>query len=149
MTNGLLFNSQYGFWKHHWTELASLELTDKICRKIDQTKTPFSYYLDLSKAFDTLIHAMLLKKLQYYGLQHTTLYCFKRYISDCTQYVEYGGVSPANKLIETGVPQGSVYCPLLFVVYMDDIQNVSERLNFIYMLMIRQWQARYVRLSRK
>ena len=61
-TNGLLFNSQYGFRKHHSTELAALELTDKIRREIDQKKTPFSVYLDLSKAFDTLNHAMLMKK---------------------------------------------------------------------------------------
>ena len=61
-TNGPLFNSQYGFRKHHSTELAALELTDKIRREIDQKKTPFSVYLDLSKAFDTLNHAMLLKK---------------------------------------------------------------------------------------
>ena len=61
-TNGLLFNSQYGFRKHHSTELAALELTDKIRREVDQKKTPFSVYLDLSKAFDTLNHAMLLKK---------------------------------------------------------------------------------------
>ena len=61
-TNGLLFNSQYGFRKHHSTELAALEPTDKIRREIDQKKNPFSVYLDLSKAFDTLNHAMLLKK---------------------------------------------------------------------------------------
>ena len=44
--NGLLFNSQYGFRKHHSTELAALELTDKIRQEIDQKKTPFSVYLD-------------------------------------------------------------------------------------------------------
>ena len=131
MTNGLLFNSQYGFRKHHSTELAALELTDKIRRKIDQKKTPFSVYLDLSKAFDTLNHAMLLKKLQYYGLRDTTLYWFKSYLSDRTQYVEYDGVASANKLVETSVPQGSILGPLLFVIYMNDIQTVSERLNFI------------------
>ena len=60
-TNGLLFNSQYGFRKHHSTEL--VELMDKIRREIDQKKTPFSVYLDLSKAFDNLKYAMLLKKL--------------------------------------------------------------------------------------
>ena len=60
-TNGLLFNSQNGFLKHHSTELAPSELMDKIRREIDQSKTPFSVYLDLSKAFDNLNRAMLLK----------------------------------------------------------------------------------------
>ena len=82
-TTGLLFNSQYGFRKYHSTELVALELTDKIRREIDQKKTPFSVYLDLSKAFDTLNHAML-KKLQYYGVRDTTLYWFKSYLSDRT-----------------------------------------------------------------
>ena len=74
---------------------------------------------------------MLLKKLQYYGLRDTTLYWFKSYLSDRTQYVEYDGVASAKKLIETGVPQDSILGPLLFVIYMNDIQTVSEHLNFI------------------
>ena len=130
-TNGLLFNSQYGFRKHQSTELAALELTEKIRREIDQKKTPFSVNLDLSKAFYTLNHAMLLKKLQYYGLGATTLHWFKGYFSDLAQYVENDGVALAKKLIETGVSQGSILGPLLFVIYMNDIQTVSERFHFI------------------
>ena len=64
-------------------------------------------------------------------MRDTTLYWFKRYLSDRTQYVEYDGEASAKKLIETGVPQGSILGPLLFVIYMNDIQTVSERLNFI------------------
>ena len=56
ITNGLLFESQYGFRKQHPLELAALELTDRICREMDQNRIPFSVFLDLSKAFDTLNH---------------------------------------------------------------------------------------------
>ena len=59
ISNGLLFESQYDFRKHT-TELAALELTDRIRRKIDQNEIPFSVFLDLSKAFDTLNHHTLL-----------------------------------------------------------------------------------------
>ena len=72
-TNGLLFKSQYGFRKHHSTELVALELMDKMRREIDQKKTPFSVYLDLSKAFDIFHHGMLLNKLQFYGSRDITL----------------------------------------------------------------------------
>ena len=74
---------------------------------------------------------MLLNKLQYYGLRDTTLNWFKSYLSYRTQYVEYNGVASAKKLLETGVSQGSILGPLLFVIYMNDIQTLSEGLNFI------------------
>ena len=66
-----------------------------------------------------------------YKLNRFTIYWFKSYLSDRTQYVEYNGVASAKKLIETGVPQVSIFGPLLYVIYMNDIQTVSERLNFI------------------
>ena len=74
---------------------------------------------------------MLLNKLQYYGLQDATLNWFKSYLADRTQYVEYDGVASARKRIETGVPQGSILGPSLLVIYMNNIQTASERLNFI------------------
>ena len=73
ITNGLLFESQYGFWKQHSTVLAALELTDRIPREMDQNRIPFSVFLDLSKAFDTLNYHILFSTLEYYGIRSTTL----------------------------------------------------------------------------
>ena len=61
-SNGLLYESRYGFRKLHSTELAALEFTDRISHEMDAKKIPFSIFLDLSKAFDTLDHNVLLSK---------------------------------------------------------------------------------------
>ena len=122
----LLYQSQYGFRRFHSTELAALELTDRIRQQIDQKKVPFSVFLDLSKAFDTLNHDILLTKLHYYGIKGTSLSWFTSYLENRYQYVEYNGTSSSLKEIETGVPQGSILGPLLFIIYMNDIDFASE-----------------------
>ena len=131
ITNGLLFESQYSFRKQHSTELAALELTDRIRREMDQDKVPFSVFLDLSKAFDTLNHHILLSKLEYYGIKSIALQWFKSYLTQRQQFVEYQEVCSSTRELETGVPQGSVLGPLLFLIYMNDIHTVSDKLNFI------------------
>ena len=130
-SNGLLYESQYGFRKHHSTELAALEFTDRIRQEMDAKKIPFSVFLDLSKAFDTLDHTILLTKLHGYEVQDAALDWFKSYLSKRTQYVECNGSSSSIREIETGVPQGSILGPLLFIIYMNDIHTVSDNLNFI------------------
>ena len=129
--HGLLFDSQYGFRKHHSTEMAALELTDRIRHEIDQKKILFSVFLDLSKAFDTLNHSILLTKLKYYGIKDTPLDWFRSYLTQRIQYVEYDGIPSSTREIETGVPQGSILGPLLFIIYMNDIHKVSANLKFI------------------
>ena len=70
------YSSQYGYRKKHSTELACLELVDKVMHHLDRGETPICLFLDLSKAFDTLDHKILLKKLNYYGIQGVALKWF-------------------------------------------------------------------------
>ena len=130
-SNGLPYESQYRFRKLHSTELAALEFTDRIGKEMDAKKISFSIYLDLSKAFDSLDHNVLLSKLNYYGIKNAASNWFKSYLTKHTQYVDCNGISSSVREIETGVPQGSILSPLLFIIYMNDIHTVSDNLSFI------------------
>jgi hypothetical protein len=129
--NNLFYDSQYGFREAHSTELAVNELTDRILNQIDQNKLPFAVFMDLSKAFDTLDHTILLGKLRYYGVNGTALTWFSNYLSNRTQFVEINDVKSDVLKITTGVPQGSILGPILFLIYMNDIFMSSNFFNFI------------------
>ncbi len=117
----LFYESQYYFRNKHSTELAVLEIVDRLITEMDNGETPINIYLDLSNAFDTLNHNILLHKLEYYGVQDISLNLFKNYLSNRKQYVEYDGVSSKMQNIATGVPQGSILGPLLFIIYISMI----------------------------
>ena len=72
-TNKLFSKSQYGFRENHSTQYAALELINRIISSMDTGEIPFNIYIDLSKAFDTLDHSILVKKLDYYGVKDTAL----------------------------------------------------------------------------
>ena len=129
--NNLYFSNQYGFRKKHSTELAVLEVIDRITYQLDQGITPINIYLDLSKAFDTLDHDILLTKLQYYGVNGSALALFRSYLTERQQYVDYNETSSSLEHISTGVPQGSILGPLLFIIYINDIAQSSAYFKFI------------------
>ena len=135
MTTFVLINffyeNQYGSRKCHSTELAALELVDRLFKHLDDGKIPVSVFLDLSKAFDTLNHAILIDKLKYYGLNETSLNWFRSYLHDRQQYTEYNGTCSDVINLTTGVPQGSILGPLVFIIYMNDIHVATSNFKAI------------------
>ena len=127
----LLSNLQYGFRPNRSTELATLELMDRNINYMNENHCPVNIYLDLSKAFDSLYHDILLSKLKYYGLQWKALQLIKSYISGRCQYVQLGDVKSSTHAVVCGIPQGSVLGPLLFNIYINDITKATSKFNVI------------------
>ena len=104
---------------------------DQVISALNDKFLPISIFMDLSKAFDTLDHDIILGKLRYYGINGTLLDWFRSYISNRKQYVEINNERSSCLDIKTGVPQRSILATLLFLIYMNDIPNVSQAFRFI------------------
>ena len=125
-SKNLYYVSQYGFREQHSTQQAALELIDRIILDMDKGKTPLNIYIDLSKAFDTIDHEILLFKLHHYGFRDNSYKLMQSYLSNRLQYVELEGIASTMQPIKTGVPQGSILGPLLFIIYINDLNNSSK-----------------------
>ena len=82
-----MYENQYGFRKFHSTELALLQLFDRVSNALADHKHVIGVFMDLSKAFDTLDHTILIRKLEYYGLRGVAKKWFKNYLTNRKQYV--------------------------------------------------------------
>ena len=127
----ILNDKQFGFRPKHSTYMAIAQLVDKVTNAVEKDETTIGLFLDLSKAFDTIDHKILLHKLEHYGFRGIVLEWFKDYLTNRTQYVAFNDCTSDPQNIICGVPQGSILGPLLFILYVNDITFTSNILDFI------------------
>lgn len=130
---GQLNNVQHGYLEKKSTVTALFNFCNEILKSLEQNDIPLGLFLDLSKAYDTLNYDILLIKLQYYGFRDFTLKWFESYLSNRKQVVilkNCNGVKSESDDITLGIPQGSVIGPILFLVYINDILEITENINY-------------------
>ena len=127
----ILCDSQYGFRSNRSTSQAIIDLIENISGMLDQRISTIGIFIDLKKAFDTINHEILLKKFDFYGIRGIVNDWLCRYLSNRKQFVMLDNTESSQLNVICGVPQGSSLGPKLFILYINDIVQVSDILKLI------------------
>ena len=127
----LISPSQYGFIKNSSTVNSILDLTENVYTALDSKNININVMIDFQKAFDTINHPILISKLQKYGIRGTPLDLISNFLSNRSTIVRINSVYSNPKALTMGLPQGSVLSAILFLFYINDLPNISNKFKSI------------------
>ena len=106
-----------------------IQLISQILQAFNENEHTLGIFIDLRQAFDTVDHQLLLQKLELYGIKNNNLKWFQSYLSNRKQFIKSNNESKNLEIIRCGIPQGSILGPLLFLIFVNDLQKSTKFLD--------------------